>query len=174
LSGQGFLNNNDINATAVCIEVSQIEPLVVEVKVHWPFWEFVLLDSERVLKKPSKTDVKARTLVHLAFKSFKLDIPFDIRDPSGKAIDALSEVLYKSHIDKIEKMKDWILSPFWYMAVEKKAGSFILKQLALILNCSNCHMGRANKQCKNLLCKKCCIGDDSISTCVTHGKKPPE
>jgi hypothetical protein len=43
LSGQGFLNNNDINATAVCIEVSQIEPLVVEVKVHPSFWEFVLL-----------------------------------------------------------------------------------------------------------------------------------
>jgi hypothetical protein len=118
--------------------------------------------------------VKARTLVRLAFKSFELDIPFDIRDPSGKAIDAHSEVLYKSHVDKIEKMKDWTLSPFRYMAVEKKAGAFILKQLASIVNCSNCHSGHANKQCKNLLCKKCCIGDVSISKCVVHGKKPLE
>jgi hypothetical protein len=102
LSGQGFLNNNGINATAVCIEVCQIEPLVVEVKVHPSFWEFVLLGSERVLK-PSKTDVKAHTLVRLAFKSFELDIPFNIRDPSGKAFDVHSKVLYKSHIDRLKR-----------------------------------------------------------------------
>jgi len=171
--GSSFLENNDINATAVCIKASGGESSTFEFKVHSSFWEFLLSDSERTLAA-SRGGVKAKTLIRLAFTSFELGIPFDNKDPSGVAIDPLSEPLYKSHVDKIEKMKDWRESPFRHMSVEKKAGAFTLKILATKVSCSACTSGRANKQCKKSLCKKCCMEDDTVSKCTAHGKKPSE
>jgi hypothetical protein len=141
-------------------------------KVHPTFWEFVLSDCERALKAV-RGDVKARTLLRLAFKSFELDIPFSSKDISGKEIDPHSELLYKSHVDKIEKMKAWKDSPFREMRVEKKSTPFALKPLSTKTNCSYCNTGHANKQCKKSLCKKCCLADSLVKKCTAHGKKPP-
>jgi hypothetical protein len=97
---------------------------------------------------------------------------FDNKDPAGKTIDPHSEVLFKSHAEKIEKMKDWNGSPFRLMQVEKKSGAFTLKVLATKVDCSRCGTGHANKSCKKTLCKKCCLANPSVSKCVAHGKKP--
>jgi hypothetical protein len=45
---------------------------------------------------------------------------FDDKDPTGKLSDPHSEVLFKSHAKKNEKMKDWNDSPFKRMKVEEK------------------------------------------------------
>jgi hypothetical protein len=128
-----------------------------------------------LLLKAAKADVKARTLVHLAYKSFKLDIPFDDKDPSGKTIDPHSEVLvFKSHVEKIEKMKGWSDLPFCFMKVArvKKSNAFTLKVLATKVNCSICKTSHANKSCKKTLCKSCCDKESTVSKCAAHGKKP--
>ncbi len=57
--------------------------------------------------------------MRLAFKSFELNIPFDDKDPSGVPIDAQSEPVYKTHVDKINKMKDWKDSPFHHESTAK-------------------------------------------------------
>lgn len=165
-SGSAFLDNNDINATAVCIEATQDG---FKFKVHPTYWEFLLSYPDRILK-PSRTGVRAKTLVRLAFKSYELGIPFDDKDPSGVPIDAQSEPIYKSHVDKINKMKDWKDSPFRRMRVEQKTNGFLLKMLATKVDCEECKAGRANKQCKKLLCKKCCLADETVTKCAAHGK----
>jgi len=91
---------------------------------------------------------------------------------TGVEIDPFSEVLYKSHADKIAKMEKWESSPFRLMKVEKKAGAFMLKPTATKVDCSSCVIGGANKQCKKLLCKNCRIADNTIAKCGAHGKKP--
>jgi hypothetical protein len=171
-SGEGFLNNNDINATAVCIKVSSGDSSSIVVKAHPSFWEFILSGNDDRVLKASKAEVKAKTLVCLSFKSFELGIPFDDKDPTGTTIDPHSELLFKSHVAKIEKMMRWSKSPFLRMKAEKKSGGYALKVLATKIDCSICRTGRANKQCKKILCKKCCMNDASVSTCTTHGKKP--
>jgi len=165
------LNNNDINATAVCIEVTSGETVSAVFKAHRSFWDFVLSGTERQLKAV-KAGVDVKTFVRLAFKSFELGIQFSEKDPSGKAIDLYSEVLYKSHVEKIEKMSKWDSSPFLRMKIEKKSRGYMLKPLATKVDCSACVTGRANKNCKKKLCKKCCLLDTSESKCTAHGKKP--
>jgi hypothetical protein len=166
-SGLAFLDNNDINATAVCIEATRGG---FEFNMHPTYWEFLLSFPNRALKL-SQNGVRARTLVRLAFKSFELNIPFDNKDPSGVPIDAQSEPVYKSHVDKIDKMKDWKDSPFCRMTVEQKSNGFMLKLLAMKVDCEKCTTGHANKQCKKLLCKKCCLDTDETTTkCAAHGK----
>jgi hypothetical protein len=39
------------------------------------------------------------------------------------------------------------------------------------VRCVGCGTGRANKQCKEKLCKPCCIRNVQIEKCTTHGKK---
>jgi hypothetical protein len=94
------------------------------------------------------------------------------KDPTGKLIDPHSEVLFKSHAKKIEKMKDWNDSSFKRMKVEEKLGAFTLRVLATKVNCSSCGVGHANKSCKMTLCKKCCLDDEPIKKCAAHSKKP--
>jgi hypothetical protein len=112
-------------------------------------------------------------LVCIAYKSFDLGITYSDKDTTGKTIDAHSEVLFKSHVEKIEKMNaGWDESlPFCQMKVEKKAGGFTLKALATKIDCSNCIIGHAYKQCKKTLCKLCCMKDALVLKCTAHGKK---
>ena len=110
--------------------------------------------------------------MRLAYKSFELGIPFDNKDPAGKTIDPHSEVLFKSHAEKIEKMKDWNGSPFRLMQVEKKSGAFTLKVLATKVDCSSCGTGRANKSCKKTLCKKCCFANPHHKVPQRHQQEP--
>jgi hypothetical protein len=127
-------------------------------------------NDDRVLKA-SKAGVKAKTLVCLSFKSFELGIPFDDKGPTGTTIDPHSELLFKNHVAKIEKMMHWSKSPFLRMKAEKKSGGYTPKVLATKIDCSICHTGHANKQCKKILCKKCCMNDAFVSTCTTRSWK---
>ena len=68
----------------------------------------------------------------------------------------------------------WLpLTPMhWLMSVQKKSSTFELKTLATKVKCSNCKTGHAKKQCKKILCKKCCKADVRVDKCRAHGKKP--
>ncbi len=126
--------------------------------------------SESTNTCASRVQVRARTLVRLAFKSFELNIPFDDKDPSGVPINAQHEPVYKTHVDKINKMKDWKDSPFRHKSIQQKSNGFMLKLLATKVDCEKCTTGHANKQCKKLLCKKCCLDDETTTKCAAHRK----
>jgi hypothetical protein len=100
-----------------------------------------------------------------------LNIPFDDKVLSDVPIDDQSEPVYKSHMDKIDKMKDWKDLPFCHMKVEQKLNGFMLKLLAMKVDCEKCTTGHANKQCKKQLCKKCCLEDETVAKCAAHGKR---
>jgi hypothetical protein len=115
-NAQSLLENNDINATAVAINVHEFVPgqpakFTVGASAH--FWEFILSESH-VLKAVNPERAKARSLVRMAYKSFEMGLPFD-----DSGIDPGSEVLYKSHQDKFHAMKDWAGSPFADMYLER-------------------------------------------------------
>jgi hypothetical protein len=57
------------------------------------------------------------------------------------------------------------------MKVEQKLNGFMLKLLAIKVDCEKCTTGHANKQCKKLLCKKCCLEDETVSKCAAHAWK---
>lgn len=68
----------------------------------------------------------SRSLVRLAFKSFEMGIPFMKINLEGVDLDPFGEVLFKSHKEKIEQMKDWAQSPFKGMEiVQKKVRMFL-------------------------------------------------
>jgi hypothetical protein len=127
-NAQSLLASNDINATAVAINVYETEPgqpvkFTVEASAH--FWEFIL--SERhVLKAVNPSRAKARSLVRMAYKAFEMGLPFD-----DSSIDPGSEVLYRSHKEKVDEMKDWADSPFANMRLERaenEGNAFWLKE----------------------------------------------
>jgi hypothetical protein len=62
----------------------------------------------------------------MAYKAYEMDLPFDV---SG--IDPGSEVLYRSHKEKVDGMKDWADNPFANMHLELAANernAFWLKE----------------------------------------------
>jgi hypothetical protein len=110
-NAQSLLVSNDINATAVASNVYEVsQPVKFTVEVSAYFWEFIL--SERhALKAVNPSRAKARSLVRMAYKAFEMGLPFD-----DYGIDPGSEVLYRSHK---EKVKDWANSPFTNMRLER-------------------------------------------------------
>lgn len=65
-------------------------------------------------------------LVLVAYKAYEMDLSFDV---SG--IDPGSEVLYRSHKEKVDGMKDWAGNPFANMHLERAANegyAFWLKE----------------------------------------------
>jgi hypothetical protein len=153
-------SDNDINATSACIEVTSSDSV----------WEFLL--QTNCALKATRTGVGARTLVRLAYKSFKMGIPFEATDPAGQQIMAESEPVFNSHSEKVKEMEGWDLSPFTFMKLEKAASGFVFKSTVTKIDCSGgCATGRANRQCKAKLCKRCCLLNDQTEKCSTHGKK---
>jgi hypothetical protein len=117
-NAQSLLASNDINATAVAINVCEVVPgqpvkFTVEASAH--FWEFILSEGH-VLKAVNPPRAKARSLVRMAYKAFEMSLPFD-----DCGIDPGSEGLYKSHKDKFDemKMKGWADNPFANMELER-------------------------------------------------------
>jgi hypothetical protein len=115
-NAQSLLASNDINATAVAINVYEVVPgqpvkFTVEASAH--FWEFILSEGH-VLKAVNPPRAKARSLVRMAYKAFEMSLPFD-----DCGIDPGSEVLYRSHKEKFDEMKDWADSPFANMKLER-------------------------------------------------------
>ena len=100
LSVSKLMANNDINVTSVCILVCLVNG---EVQISWTipgvFWHFV--PKERILR-PLNMATPARTLMRIAYKSFKLGIPSDC-----EGLDPTDGLLFKSHHKKFEEMGVW-------------------------------------------------------------------
>jgi hypothetical protein len=157
------------NATSACIEVTGLNPVQCTVKGTPWLWEFLLQTNCKL--QASRTGVGARTLVRIAYKSFKMGIPFEATDPAGAQIMAESEPVFNPHVEKAKELEGWDLSPFTYMKLVKASKGFIFKPTVTKMNCDKCGTGRANRQCKAKLCKPCCLKNDQIEKCATHGKK---
>jgi hypothetical protein len=98
-------------------------------------------------------------------------IPFCNTRLDGTEIDACTDQLFKSHVQKVEAMKDWDGSPFRIMHITEKRGEgSFLKRIAQKKNCEGCNIGRANKHCVHTLCKKCCNASSEIEKCIAHKK----
>ena len=147
-----LLKNNDINITGCCIEVETSDPENFKISVDPELWKF-LYDCDHRTIYPVKDIEKlgAKSAVRITFKAFEMDIPFNLR-----GIELSNERLACSHKVKIDKMKDWIKSPFADFEVEKRNTYYLLKKKSKKVNCIECIKGRANKNCLYKRCKKCC------------------
>ena len=105
LTVRNVLDNNDINITAVCVNISRDGDN--DINIDWTirpvFWHFLLKD--RMLRH-TNTDTAARTLMRVCYKSYKIGIPCDC---SG--LIPYDGVLYKSHKKKIDAMGAWVSGP---------------------------------------------------------------
>jgi hypothetical protein len=115
-----LLADNDLNATAVVINVYAVEPgqptkFTVEVSPY--FWEF-LLSEHHTLKAVNPQQTRARSLVRMAFKAFEMGLPFH-----DHGIDPGSELLFRSHKEKIEQMAAWDANPFVGMMLTREEGN---------------------------------------------------
>jgi hypothetical protein len=171
LSGDGFLANNDINATGVCIEVEGDEAELMSIKASPQFWEFFLSTGDNRILKASKNGVGIRTFVRLAYKSYQMKIPYSNKDPDGNKLMNVQEKFFRSHKEKIEKMnRDWSEgSPFLNYDITNKNNDFYLEKAINRVDCENCKVGRANKNCVQGFCKKCCNKTDK--ECAAHKSK---
>jgi hypothetical protein len=113
---EGFLSNNNINATAACIEVclssddssneslsddesdesnNCLQTVLLNFYFDPEFWEFLLSPSHEL--RAVSADSGSRTLVCLAFKSYEMKIPFSCKIPLGNEIDPCCDPLFASH-----------------------------------------------------------------------------
>ena len=162
LNARNILDNNDINATAVVMEVTSVSPAVeYSFKIAPSFWKF-LLTNDHTLQAVKKESAGARTFVRLVYKAFQMGLPYE-----ADGIDPEGEILAKSHADKIEAMKDWQDNPFRYMNLTSSNNTFRLKKLIRSEKCVNCTTKAGNKQCPLRMCKRCCNAQTEM-TCRQH------
>ena len=170
LSSEGFLQNNDINATAVCIEVEDDDINYISLHVSPHFWEFFFSSEKERVLKATRTGLGMRTFIRLAYKSYEMKIPFLEVDTDGVNLWDMNETIFSSHTKKVEEMnKEWELSPFRYCKINKAAGGYRLERVIQKLDCANCKVGKANKKCVQLFCSRCCKKTDK--KCGVHKKK---
>ena len=159
LSPSGFLENNDINVTASCFEVdfSFSKDQCLTLHASPCFWEFVFEKPEnRVIKVADSfdlTEYKATTSIRLAFKKFEMQ-QFNL-DMSN--LDPTNGTFANSQKVKVDKMKDWIDSPFHSFECKKKNNCFSFVSKHNKVKCVDCGLERVNKQCTFTRCKKCCV-----------------
>jgi hypothetical protein len=104
----GLLSNNDINATAFAIGVSEVNGMLsFEFEVSPHFWHS-FFSQEHILSAVRPRHTKTRMLVQLlAFKSPEMHLPFD-----DCAIDSRSEKLPRSQKEKVDHLnRDWTGNP---------------------------------------------------------------
>jgi hypothetical protein len=172
LSVEGFLENNDINATAACINVTRMDAssdddsdngsdALIDFDFHFApeFWHFFLSSAtERKLCAISLA-AGSRSLVRLAFKSFEMGIPFSSKRLDGTAIDPSADPLFASHKEKIKAMQQWQDSPFRIMHIvtdtTSAGGGSHLKRIAQKANCSESELlGLQNRPRKQDMCPR--------------------
>ena len=104
LGSKGFLLNNDINATGICIGVLVDDGSLINVHAHQTLWEFLFAnESERILKA-CRTGVGMKNMVRLAFKSMKIVVAYSPVDPDGDKFMNTNEIFFMSHKKKIEEL----------------------------------------------------------------------
>ncbi len=167
VSPQGFLDNNDINATGICIEV--LEDKSIKVQACPAFWDFFSEESRHL--QACREGVDTRTLVRLAFKSNESGIPFETKDPAGKEIGYFAK-LFKSHKKKVEEMNSaWDQSPFKLYDVKEYDRGFKLEPNSNTFMCSQCNRVRGNRRCVKKMCKGCCGKVGGAKKCSEHKQK---
>ena len=164
MSLESIIENNDINATSVALAVNGDE---LEVMIHGSFWKLLFQSNdERKLEiTDGNTVLSTRTFIRLAFKSFQLSLPVPWEKYSCKGGE-----IFRSHIAKIEAMKDWVDSPLDAYTVKTLKTKTVLKpKVAEILYCQTHSCGkRSNKTCPFMLCKACCIKKTNRRECKVH------
>mmetsp|Transcript_27692 Transcript_27692/g.50147 ORF Transcript_27692/g.50147 Transcript_27692/m.50147 type:complete len:272 (+) Transcript_27692:1502-2317(+) len=118
----GLLSNNDINATAFAIGVSEVNGMLsFEFEVSPHFWRF-FLSQEHILSAVRPRHAKTRTLVRLAFKSLEMHLPFD-----DCAIDSRSEKLPRSQKEKVDRLnRDWTGNPLSAYSIDRTGSAYVL------------------------------------------------
>ena len=169
LSSNSFLANNDLNVTGACLNVNFSQDDLVSLHASPSFWKFAF-DKNATRKiqveKPFDTaEYEATTLVRMAFKAFELGFPFTFGD-----IDPTVGSIALSQKVKFDKMKEWGSSPFHPYQLKKVQNHFFIVKKHPQVKCVHCGMNNANKQCKNEMCKKCCLQHGALS-CKTHKHK---
>ncbi len=118
----GLLSNNDINATAFSIGVSEVNGMLsFEFEVSPHFWHF-FLSQEHILSAVWPRHTKMKTLVWLAFKSLEMHFPFD-----DCAIDSRSKKLLRSQKEKVDHLnRDWTGNPLSAYSINQTGSAYVL------------------------------------------------
>ena len=177
-SVEELLLNNDINATAIGLDISvliggeadtdKVDSGDILIVPHYGkhFWEFAYSDSHSL--KPTKANARAKTFVRLQYKSCQMELPVS----GTEHMDLFSEILSKSHKEKFdfilntkpEQVKGVRIKPF------RGPTTFKLEEVSMPSICSVCKVKQGNIKCEYKACKKCCV--ESYGGCVIH--KPKE
>jgi hypothetical protein len=167
-----LLANNDINATAVAFEVSN-SGNDSELSASPEFWEFL---STGRLKMIRSGKAKDRSIVRIFYKAFDMSLEIEGRDDLLRLIG--KEVIYKSHMQKIEEMgRSWEESPFTsdkykFLSSGRGGNEYKIVEIPKPIQCASCTNKSANKKCKHSCCKKCCLEKQvqSQEACKAHKK----
>ena len=102
-----------------------------------------------------------------------MKIPYSKKDPDGEKFMNEKEKLFSSHKEKIKEINEkWKKeSPFLNYNVISRQGSFYLEKITNKIDCKKCKSGRANKNCVQSFCKKCCVGNDVKCSAHKTNKK---
>ena len=132
------------------------------------FWKFAFgKNSTRKIQveKPFDTsEYKATTLVRMAFKAFELGFPFTFGD-----MDPTVGTIAESQKAKFDKMKDWSKSPFLAYQLKKERTHYCIVKKYIQTKCVHCGSNNSNRQCKNKMCKRCCLEHGTVA-CRAHKK----
>ena len=160
LSPRTFLENNDVNITASCIDIDFASGSMVGSIHALPcFWMFLFQDnSERMIWPANMINTDeygANTCVRIAYKAFQmehLDITFSLGD-----IDITKGTIAASGKEKVDEMKSWSESPFHKYQCNKEGSHYVLAKKHKKVSCAaeGCNKS-ANRRCGHKMCKSCC------------------
>ena len=179
-SVEELLLNNDINATAIGLDISvfvggeadtdKLDSGDILIVPHFGkhFWEFAYSDTHSL--KPTRANAGAKTFVRLQYKSCQMELPVS----GAKHMDLFSEILSKSHKEKFDfilktkpdQVKGVRIKPF------RGPTTFKLEEVSTPSTCSVCKVKQGNTKCEYKACKKCCV--ESYGGCVIHKPKEEE
>eukprot|EP00956_Cyclotella_meneghiniana_P020813 scaffold37180_cov23-Cyclotella_meneghiniana.AAC.3 len=172
----GFLENNDINITASCLEVDLSRDQSVRIHASPRFWKFLFSsNSERSIELVDTYDCtrySATTCVRMAYKHFEMQMfKLDMAE-----LDPTEGTLASSQKAKLDKMKAWENNPLKAYECRKKKNQnnyyFVAKDNQLV--CVGCQSSRVNKSCSMVRCEKCwvkhCLEEQKVCKCKDHQK----
>ena len=156
-----FLENNDVNITAACIDVNFASGSMNATIYASPcFWTFLFQDDlDRKILPVNTVNTEmygANTCIRIAYKAFQLEthgVKFDFAN-----IDFTEGSIAVSGKEKFDQMKDWMSNPFCEYQCNKENTHFVIAKKHAKVTCVTEGCARAaNKNCGNHMCKKCCI-----------------
>ena len=158
ISAQGFLDGNDLNVTAACLNVDFASDELFTMHASPCFWEFLFEKSEaRVIRTAALFDdgqYSVKTFVRMAFKAFEMSFKCSF----DNIVDLTRGKLAESQKAKLDKMASWVDSPFGeYKCNSCNNHTWVLKKKHDRNKCPRCTTAWANAKCSHSLCKSCCV-----------------